>query len=111
MLDAEKRFDEVRQWSDTRLQDFIAVRNLRDKLKEALSELEKQEIYKREEDWFDKKCELELALEAKETTQETTKNKKQLNCVTEALYHTIKNGLQRLLGFWNPFAVEVDTEL
>ena len=33
MLDAEKSFDEVRQWSDTRKQDFIPVRNLRDKLK------------------------------------------------------------------------------
>ena len=33
MLDAEKSFDEVRQWSDTRKQDFIPVRNLRNKLK------------------------------------------------------------------------------
>ena len=33
MLDAEKTFDEVRRWSDTRKQDFIPVRNLTDKLK------------------------------------------------------------------------------
>ena len=49
--DAEKRFDEVRQWSDTRKR-VLTVRNLREKLKEALSELEKQEIHKREEDLF-----------------------------------------------------------
>ena len=42
MLNAQKSFDEVRQWSDTRKQDFIPVRNLRDKLKEALRELKKQ---------------------------------------------------------------------
>ena len=47
MLDAEKSFDEVRQWSDIRKQDFIPVRNLRDKVKEALSEL-KNKKYKRE---------------------------------------------------------------
>ena len=41
MLNAQKSFDEVRQWSDTRKQDFIPVRNLRDKLKEALRELKK----------------------------------------------------------------------
>ena len=33
MLDAEKTFDEVRRWSDTRKQDFIPVRNLTGKLK------------------------------------------------------------------------------
>ena len=33
MFDAEKTFDEVRRWSDTRKQDFIPVRNLTDKLK------------------------------------------------------------------------------
>ena len=33
MLDTEKSFDEVRQWSDISKQDFIPVRNLRDKLK------------------------------------------------------------------------------
>ena len=47
MLDAEKTFDEVRRWSDTRKQDFIPVRNLTDKLNEALSEL-KNERRKRE---------------------------------------------------------------
>jgi len=31
------------------------VRNLRDRTKQALSDLEKQEIHKREEDWFQKK--------------------------------------------------------
>ena len=62
MLDAEKSFDEVRQWSNTHKQDFIPVRNLRDKLKKALNTLEKQELHKKEEDWFHKKFELELAL-------------------------------------------------
>ena len=62
MLDAEKSFDEVRQWSNTHKQDFIPVRNLRDKLKKALNNLEKQELHKKEEDWFHKKFELELAL-------------------------------------------------
>ena len=38
LLDAEKSFDEVRQWSGSRKQDFIPVQNRRDKLKEALSE-------------------------------------------------------------------------
>ena len=55
MLDAEKSFDEVRQWSNTHKQDFISVRNLRDKLKKALNTLEKQELHKKEEDWFHKK--------------------------------------------------------
>ena len=47
MLDTEKSFDEVRQWSDISKQDFIPVRNLRDRLKEALSET-KNRKYKRE---------------------------------------------------------------
>ena len=34
------------------------MRNLRDKLKEVLSDLEKQELHKKEEDWFNKKFEL-----------------------------------------------------
>lgn len=41
-MHAEKSFDEVKQWSDTRKQDFIPVQNLRDKLKEALSEFYNQ---------------------------------------------------------------------
>ena len=73
MLDAEKSFDEVRQWSNTHKQDFIPVRNLRDKLKKALNNLEKQELHKKEEDWFHKKFELELALDAKKAAQETSK--------------------------------------
>ena len=47
MLDTEKSFDEVRQWSDISKQDFIPVRKLRDRLKEALSEI-KNRKYKRE---------------------------------------------------------------
>ena len=66
-------FDEIRKWSDTHKQDFIPVRILRDKPKEALSDLEKQELHKKEEDWFDKKFELELALDAKKAAQETSK--------------------------------------
>ena len=65
MLDADTSFDEVGKWSDTRKQDFIPVLSLRDKLKEALSDLEKQELHKKEEDWFHKKFELELALDVK----------------------------------------------
>ena len=44
MLDAEKSFEEVRQWSDTNKQDFIPVRNLRGKLKQVLSDFEKKRI-------------------------------------------------------------------
>lgn len=51
MLDVQKRFDEVRQLSGTRKQD-LNVRYRRDKPKRALSELEKQEIHKREEYLF-----------------------------------------------------------
>ena len=47
MLDTEKSFDDVRQWSDISKQDFIPVRKLRDRLKEALSEI-KNRKYKRE---------------------------------------------------------------
>ena len=53
ILDAEKRFDEARQWPGTRKQ-VLTVRNLTDQLKQALSELEKQEIQKRKEDLFHK---------------------------------------------------------
>ena len=44
MLDAEKSFEEVRQWSDTHKQDFIPMRNLRDKLKQVLRDFEKKRI-------------------------------------------------------------------
>ena len=66
-------FDEIRKWSDTHKQDFIPVRILRDKPKKALSDLEKQELHKKEEDWFNKKFELELALDAKKAAQEMSK--------------------------------------
>ena len=45
MLDAEKSFDEVRQLSDTRKQDFIPVRNLRDKLKFKKKKKKKNQKY------------------------------------------------------------------
>ena len=73
MLDADTSFDEVRKWSDTRKQDFIPVRSLRDKLKEAFRDLEKQELHAKEEDWFNKTFELELALDAKKAAQEMSK--------------------------------------
>ena len=76
MLDEEKSFEEVRQWYDNRKQDLIPVRNLTDRIKQALSELEKQEIHKREEDWFHKKFELEMALEEKKAAQEMTKHRR-----------------------------------
>ena len=47
MLDAEKSFDEVRQWSDIPKHIFIPVRNARDKLEEALREV-KNKKYKPE---------------------------------------------------------------
>ena len=106
MLDADTSFDEVRKWSDTRKQDFIPVRNLRDKLKEAVSDLEKQELHKKEEDWFNKKFELELALDAKKAAQEMSKPqavKLQKYSITP-----FKGDYKDWLRFWNQFVVEVD---
>ena len=106
MLDADTSFDEVRKWSDNRKQDFIPVRNLRDKLKEALSDLEKQELHKKEEDWFNKKFELELALDAKKAAQEMSKPqavKLQKYSITP-----FKGDYKDWLRFWNQFVVEVD---
>ena len=106
MLDAEKSFDEVRQWSNTHKQDFIPVRNLRDKLKKAFNTLEKQELHKKEEDWFHKKFELELALDAKKAAQETSKPqavKLQKYSVTP-----FKRDYKDWFRFWNQLVVEVD---
>ena len=105
-LDAEKSFDEVRKWSDTHKQDFIPVRNLKDKLTEVLRDLEKQELHKKEEDWSDKKFEVELALDVKKATQETSKPqavKLQKYSITP-----FKRDYKDWLRFWNQFVVEVD---
>ena len=127
-------FDEIRKWSDTHKQDFIPVRILRDKPKEALSDLEKQELHKKEEDWFNKKFELELALDAKKAAQEMSKPqavKLQKYLITPLWWprtairnfldnsrkflmavlghHTPFNGdYKDWLRFWNQFVVEVD---
>ena len=38
-----------------------------------LSDFEKQELHKKEDDWFNKKFELQLALNAKKAAQEMSK--------------------------------------
>jgi len=60
MLEAEKSFEEVKGWSHACKDDFVPIHKLRSRLKDALSELERQELHKREEDWFKKKLELEM---------------------------------------------------
>ena len=107
MLDAETIFAEIRRWSDTHKQDFISVRILRDKPKKALSDLEKQELHKKE-DWFNKKFELELALDAKKAAQEMSKPQavklqKYLPVITP-----FNGDYKDWLRFWNQFVVEVD---
>ena len=106
MLDADTSFDEVRKWSDTRKQDFIPVRNLRDKLKEAFRDLEKQELHKKEEDWFNKTFELELALDAKKAAQEMSKP--QAVNLQKYSITPFKGDYKDWLRFWNQFLVEVD---
>ena len=99
-------FDEIRKWSDTHKQDFIPVRILRDKPKEALSDLEKQELHKKEEDWFNKKFELELALDAKKAAQEISKP--QAVKLQKYLITPFNGDYKDWLRFWNQFVVEVD---
>ena len=99
-------FDEIRKWSDTDKQDFIPVRILRDKPKEALSDLEKQELHKKEEDWFNKKFELELALYAKKAAQEMSKP--QAVKLQKYLITPFNGDYKDWLRFWNQFVVEVD---
>ena len=59
----------LKGWSHARKEDFIPIHEL-SRLKDALSELEKRELHKREEDWFKKKLELEMELEKKKAEQE-----------------------------------------
>ena len=73
MLDAETSLEEVKVWAHVRKEELIPVHELRNKLKQALDNLEKKEIHKREEDWFHKKFELEMALEEKKATQKISK--------------------------------------
>ena len=73
MLEAENSFEEVKGWSLARKEDFVPIHELRSRLKDALSELEKRELHKREEDWFKKKLELEMELEKKKAEQEMAK--------------------------------------
>ena len=82
------------------------MRNLRDKLKKALNTLEKQELHKNEEDWFHKKFELELALDAEKAAQETSKPqavKLQKYSITP-----FKRDYKDWFRFWNQFVVEID---
>ena len=73
MLDAEMSLEEVKVWVHVRKEELIPVHELRNKLKQALDNLEKKEIHKREEDWFHKKFELEMAFEEKKATQKISK--------------------------------------
>ena len=57
MLDAEMSLEEVKVWAHVRKVELIPVHELRNKLKQALDNLDKKEIHKREEDWFHKKFE------------------------------------------------------
>ena len=58
MLEEEKTFEQVRAWSEARKDDLIPIHELRNRLKQELVELEKQETNKREEDWFKKKLDV-----------------------------------------------------
>ena len=69
MLDAEMSLEEVKVWAHVRKEELIPVHELRNKLKQALDNLDKKETHKREEDWFHKKFEWEMALEEKKATQ------------------------------------------
>ena len=73
MLDAETSLEEVKVWAHVRKEELIPVHELRNKLKQALDNLEKKEIHKREEDWFHKKFELEMAFEEKKAAQKISK--------------------------------------
>ena len=68
--------------------------------------MEKQEIHKREKDWFYKKFELEMALEEKKAAQEMTKP--QAVKLQKYTITPFKGDYKDWLRFWNQFTVEVD---
>ena len=61
-LEAEKSFEEVNVLSHARKEDFVPIHESRSRLKDELCKLDKQELHRREEDWFKTKLELEMEL-------------------------------------------------
>ncbi|XP_078361896.1 uncharacterized protein LOC144646227 [Oculina patagonica] len=107
MLEAEKSFEEVKGWSQARKVDFVPIHELRSRLANELSELEKRELHKREEDWFAKKVELEMELEKKKVEQAMAKPQAvKLQKYTITPFH---GDCKDWLRFWNQFVVEVDS--
>ena len=107
MLDAEMSLEEVKVWAHVCKEELIPVHELRNKLKQALDNLEKKEIHKREEDWFHKKFELEMALEEKKATQKISKP--QAVKLQKYTITPFKGDCKDWLRFWNQFVVEVDS--
>lgn len=107
MLEAENSFEEVKGWSLARKEDFVPIHELRSRLKDALSELEKRELHKREEDWFKKKFELEMELEKKKAEQEMAKP--QAVKLQKYTITPFQGDCKDWLRFWNQFVVEVDS--
>ena len=70
-------------------------------------ELEKQEINKREEDWFKKKVELEMMLEEKQAEHEMFKP--QAVKLQKYTITTSKGDCKDWVRFWNQFVVEVNS--
>lgn len=97
---------EVKGWSHAHKKDLVPIHDLRSRLDDELCELEKQELHRREEDWFKKKLELEIELGKKKVEKEIAKHqavKLQKNSLTP-FQEECKNWLRN----WNPFVVEVD---
>ena len=107
MLDAEMSLEEVKVWAHVRKEELIPVHELRNKLKQALDNLDKKEIHKREEYWFHKKFEREMALEEKKTTQKI--GKPQAVKLQKYTITPFKGDCKDWLRFWNHFVVEVDS--
>lgn len=107
MLEAEKSFEEVKGWSHALKKDFVPIHELRSRLQDELSELEKQELYRREEDWFKKKLEFEMELEKKKAEREMAKPQ-----AVKLKRYTItpsQGDCKDWLRFQNQFVVEVDS--
>ena len=107
MLDKGKSFEEVRAWSNGRKEDLIPVHELRSRLEEKLGKLKKQELHRREKDWFKKKLELEMELEKKKAEQEMAKP--QVVKLQKYMITPFAGDCKDWLKFWNQFVVEVDS--
>ena len=105
MLDVEMSLEEVKVWTHVCKEELIPVHELRNKLKQALDNLEKKEIHKRE-DWFHKKFELEIALEEKKVMQKISKP--QAVKLQKYTITPFKGDCKDWLRFGNQFVVEVD---